>query len=253
MIYKTTSYKQVVTKVQRDFNLTGSNWIPAAIEWIGEALGEIGTHAHLERLSCELTSYNHRIPLPCNHESTLAVEYYGHNLNKGGSLRYGKFGNNTLYKTYNEEAFPLPDLETNEIDYQEVLPGFSTAGAYYLENPDYIITSFECGPIILHYQGYKLDEDGFPVVPDSSEHREALAFYILYKYLSRGNKHTVWNVADARAEWIRYKCKAQNAYKMPDIQDLERFTNMWSRIVRDNFAGDKFFEGTEQKDYNFGI
>lgn len=254
MIYKTTSYKQVITKVQRDFNLAGSSWIPAAIEWIGEALAETGTHAHLERVSCRLKAVNHRIPLPCNHESTLAVEYMGANLNKGGSLRYGKFANDHLIVDgYNRDAFPLVDLDTNEVVNQRILPGAISSGEYYLENPDYIITSFECGEIILHYQGYKLDADGFPAVPDSAEHREALAFYILYKYLSRGNKHTTWNVSDARAEWIRFKCKAQNAFKMPDIQDLERFTNMWSRIVRDNFTGDKFFEGSEQKDYNLGI
>lgn len=254
MIYKTTSYKQVVTRVQRDFNLTGSNWIPAAIEWIGEGLAEIGTHAHLERLSCRLTSHNHRIPLPCNHESTLAVEYHGINLNKGGTLRYGKFPNSDpTQRGYDKEAFPLVDLDTHEIEYQQTLPDFCAEREYYLENPDYIITSFECGEIILHYQGYKLDEEGFPVVPDSPEHREALAFYILYKYLSRGNKHTVWNVGDARNEWIRYKCKAQNAFKMPDIQDLQRFTNMWSRIVRDNFTVEKFFQGSEQKDYNINI
>ncbi len=254
MIYKTTSYKQVVTKVQRDFNLTGGNWVAATPEWIGECLSEIGNHAHLERLSCELEVVNHRVPYPCNLESTLAIEYNGFNLKKGGSLRAGSFG-----KPYVSEdgfyggVFPLVDPDTNVSTDQDVVSTGRYTENYYMENPDYIITSFECGTITLHYQGYKLDEDGMPVVPDSSEHREALAFYILYKYLSRGNQHKVWGVRDAYEMWVKYKAKAQNMAKFPDIQSMERFTNMWVRMKADHFLNSKFFESSEHHQQNFNV
>lgn len=252
MVYKTTTYKQVITRVQRDFNLTGTNWIPAAIEWIGEALCEIGTHAHLERLSCELEVVSHRTPLPCNHESTLAVEFENTNLQKSGSIRYGKSEKFPLNNNgFNGDSFPL--VIDNQMVNQDVKLVNSSYGQYYMENPDYIITSFETGTIVLHYQGYKLDEEGFPAVPDSVEHREALSFYILYKYLSRGNQHKVWDIAKAYEMWVKYKGKASNRARYPDIQSMERFTNMWSRIVMDKYAANKFFEDSSNKQSNFNI
>ena len=42
MVYNTTSIKEVIAKIFRDFRPEQSNWIHDAYEWIGEALEYIG-------------------------------------------------------------------------------------------------------------------------------------------------------------------------------------------------------------------
>lgn len=252
MIYKTTSYKTIISKVGRDFGLTGANWIPNAIEWLGEGLDAIGHHVGLEKKSCKLRSFNHRVAYPCGHESTLFLEYRAQKLPRGGSHSYGKFEQTPFSQGngFNDNAFPLvTDGVTTDTTIQIINNAF---GQYYLENPDYIITSFECDEFILHYQAYLLDEEGFPKIPDSNYHREALAFYILYKYLSRGNKHPVWDIKSALGMWNDYRGKAQNRAMFPDIGHMDRFKHMWCRIVFDHNLPNQFFRTSEdtQSIYN---
>lgn len=224
MIYKTTSYKTVIAKVNRDFALTGTSWVNPAIEWIGDGLDGIGHHCGLEKHSCVLEAYNHRVDLPCDLESILFVEYRGARLRVGGSKRF--------------------DLQ-NHVD--------NHTGDYFLENPDYLMTSFECGEITLHYQRYLVDEDGMPKVPDSNFHREALAFFILYKWLGRGNKHPTWDVKSALDMYKEYAHKARNKSKFPSIQQMDRFKNMWARVKFDHSLPDNFFGSAESTQHLFNV
>lgn len=251
MIYKTTSFKVIISKVNRDFNLTGTSWINSAIEWMGEGLDDIGHHVGLEKLSCVLTSDNHKALYPCNHESTLFLEYCGRKLPKGGTKSFGKFTHVTGGSSFNEDSFPLV-IDTTTVN-QDVVTVNNAYGQYYLENPDYIITSFESDEFILHYQGYVLDEEGFPRIPDSPYHREALAFYILYKYLSRGNKHPVWDIKSSFDMFKDYRHKARNRAKFPDLGSADRFRNMWCRIVTTHDLPDRFFGTSENTQQLFNV
>lgn len=251
MIYKTTSFKVIISKVNRDFNLTGTSWINSAIEWMGEGLDDIGHHCGLEKLSCLLTSANHKALYPCNHESTLFLEYGGQRLAKGGTKSYGKFVHPTGTISFDDKAFPL--IIDGDTVSQDIVVVNSAFGQYYLENPDYIVTSFESDTFVLHYQGYVLDEEGFPRIPDSPYHREALAFYILYKYLSRGNKHPVWDIKSSFDMFKDYRHKARNRAKFPDLGDADRFRNMWCRIVADPNLSNKFFGSAENTQHLYNV
>ena len=267
MIYKTRSIKEVIAKIGRDFNLTGTSWILNSYEWIGEALQEIGTHSGLERKSIILESHNHRCPLPCDHESTIDIEYRGRRLSKGHTQKFSEFtpirsenifgavlsNVDTYDGCINKGVAPdntIPYIVQNNLQQPPIEYGERD---YYQDNPDYIITSFEEDCFTLHYQAYLLDSEGLPIIPDSPEFREALEFYVLYKYLSRGNKHVVWDMKSAYDMWIKYKGKAQNRAKYPDIQSMESFKNMWVRIIKIPREADTFFKGSEDQEYIYNI
>jgi hypothetical protein len=44
-----------------------------------------------------------------------------------------------------------------------------------------IITSFEKGEISVYYLGIKLDDEGFPMIPDTIRYSDALVWYVLMK------------------------------------------------------------------------
>lgn len=250
--YKTTSYKTVIAKVIRDFNMTGNNWKSDSIEWIGEVIRAIGFHAGFEKKSCDIMINNHKCTYPCDFESLLMIEYLGNRLPESSTQRYERFDRPTLGDpSFNEDAFPL--LIGGTPVYQDVVNVSLVNGEYYIRNPDYIITSFPKGKITLHYQAYVTDEEGFPKVPDTYEVMECMAFYIMYKWLSKGNLHPAWNLQMVKMEYERFLGKAENRMYFPNIDKMDQFTNMWTRTVFDAYSPEKFYSGLENNQEIFGI
>jgi hypothetical protein len=250
---KTVSYKQVLSKVDRDFGISPMNWKSMGIEWIGDALSAIGHSCDTEMVSCPVKVTNHRAPFPCNLANLLGIEYHGYKLPLSGTHKASDLSFTSVTQdpyNYSMQGFNRIDDEggTPELTYANIqaLPP-SIGNQYYMLNPDYIITSFETDTIVIHYEGFVLDDEGYPKIPDSIEHKEALSWYILYKWLSRGNKHNTWGIKDAFQMWEKYLVQAQNQTAFPSIAEQERFTNMWCRIAMDNYEPDKFYKGAEQR------
>lgn len=258
MTYKTVSYKTIFSKVNRDFGISLMNMKSDAIEWIGEALQDIGHNADTEMLSCPMKVTNHRAPFPCNLDAILAIEYNGQKLPRSGSHRTSHQVTDPYKRDMNEFSWMGTVVDSNNMAssqtfYANLIALPNSINHSYMLNPDYIITSFDEGDIVIHYRGYVLDEEGYPKIPDSKEHSEAIAFYILYKWLSRGNTHSVWRLADVYQMWIKLLGQASNKGGFPDIGDQERFTNMWVRVARDNYEPDRFYRGTELRQNILGL
>lgn len=247
---KTVSYKQVLSKVDRDFGISPMNWKSMGIEWIGDALSAIGHSCDTELISCIVKVTNHRAPFPCNLATLLGIEYHGYKLPLSGTHKASDQASVMVTQdpyNYSMQGFNYTN-NTPLLLYAnlQTLPS-SVGNQYYMLNPDYIITSFESDTIVVHYEGFVLDDEGYPKIPDSIEHKEALSWYILYKWLSRGNKHNTWGIKDAFQMWEKYLVQAQNQTAFPSIAEQERFTNMWCRIALDNYQPDKFYKGSEQR------
>jgi len=247
---KTVSYKQVLSKVDRDFGISPMNWKSMGIEWIGDALSAIGHSCDTELISCPVKITNHRAPFPCNLATLLGIEYHGYKLPLSGTHKASDQASVMVTQdpyNYSMQGFNYTN-NTPLLLYAnlQTLPS-SVGNQYYMLNPDYIITSFETDTIVVHYEGFVLDDEGYPKIPDSIEHKEALSWYILYKWLSRGNKHNTWGIKDAFQMWEKYLVQAQNQTAFPSIAEQERFTNMWCRIALDNYEPDKFYKGSEQR------
>lgn len=266
MVYKLVSYKTILSKVERDFGISTMNNRASFIEWIGEALQDIGHHADTEMISCPVKVTDFRCPLPCNFDSLLAVEYRGSKLSLSGSVRSSVKSRSSVNTV--DMRYPLEWVSTSSdgtvvltedgnIQSQTYYANVSqlpvTYSHFYMMQPDYLVFSMDEAEVILHYRGFVLDEEGFPKVPDTKQHAEAIAWYCLYKWLSSGNTHSVLKFADAYQMWIKNLGKASNRAVFPDLAQQERFTSMWVRLVRDNYAPDKFYKDTEQRQNIRGI
>ena len=242
MIIKTTSYKSIQQKIDQDFGLQSNNWKDSSVEWMGDALGQIGCHAGYKNYFITLKVRNHKVEIPCFLTEIHLVEYRGIPLRFNNGQRKGNFRPLFYSSNYFGTTFSYVNLVTGET--KEI----KNEGKFvYIENEycdiisDYITTSFEEGEINVYGIGYNLDEELLPRIPDSPYIREALAFFILYKWLGRGNKHITWDVKSAYDMWIRYRFKAQNEAIFPTIQEMDAFANMWNRIVPDRSAPNSFF------------
>ena len=111
---------------------------------------------------------------------------------------------------------------------------FRRNGKYFQEGTDYIIiTSRE---VKTYYDEY-YDCD-VPYVYDNGILLEALSYYILYKYLSRGSKHQVYSLAsnspitNPYLQWEKLKSKAIASVRN-DIYNDEGWRNFFYNATFD--------------------
>lgn len=218
MIYKNVSCKAIIAKVYRDFNPSHSGWVGNAIEWIGEGLQQIGTHIALETTTFDLEVKEFRVKIPCKADSIQAIEYECRKLPRNNAVNF------------NDNCKCVRDLETHP-------------NASYSLNPNYIRTSFEEGSIKVHGLSIPVDNDGYPMIPDEYNTKEALSWYVMMKMISRGYKHHLFSYKDAYEFWQDMYPSAQNAIIAPDPDTYERFKAMWSNPIIDPNWAENFFGG----------
>lgn len=261
MIYKTISSQAIIQKVFRDLKPADTSWTTDAVEWIGEALDFIGFHAGFEKRVKEVTIENFRGEIPCDLYQLMAVEYEGMPLVYGTDLTaYDQDRTTSMTPESNSSTSTVARFETTPGTIQNSPTGQSTfkqtkttmnrsqSSDYYVINPNYIVTSFEEGTVKLHYDGYPLDDCGFPLIPDNIYYKQALEWYIIRQMLMGGYKNENFNWQIADQQWKRYCVAAQNDAAYPSIDKMESFKNMWVRLVPNINAHSDFFMGNQTQE-----
>ncbi len=80
-----------------------------------------------------------------------------------------------------------------------------------------------------------------------------MAFYIMYKWLSKSNTHSSWTMKDCKMEYERFLGKAENRMYYPNIDEMDKFASMWCKMVPDVSNSDNFFNGQENSQEIFNI
>lgn len=219
---RSISSQGIIGEVIRDFRIKNTDWLGDAVDWIGEAVRAIGYHTGFEKKSKICQVKGHVVEIPYDFEKLLELYYNGLKLHIGGDTTGFSLADNTT-------EFPVGGIN------------------YYTTNFDKIAVSFEQGEVTMFYTAFPLDCDGFPMVVDTYKYKEALKWYLVKNFLAQGNKHPVFSYQDAEQRFERFKDKAANEAKMPSIDKLERFTNMWTRIKFNPHLGSDSFKQGELK------
>lgn len=194
------SSKRIVAKVERDFAIPfTAGDVSNIVEWIGEALSQMGMNAGLKKTVCEKTVENYRAMFPCTVEAITSI-------------------------THNDLVVDV--VQPTTFDFAR---GSANRMVYF--NFPYIECNFSNTKIKIHYLTFDVCPDGFPNIPDNGFVEEALHFYILKKMLSRGYRHPVFDWYKAEELWRDMYPKAQNSVKMPSIMSMEQFTKVWTSLV----------------------
>lgn len=143
----------------------------------------------------------------------------------------------------------LPCDFLNEISVRDNCEAYrSTTDTFYLKHTNctdasykiqgrYIISSKENTPIQISYKAFRLDKDGFPMIPDDESLKEALELYIKKKQftklfdqqkisqqvLQQTQQDYAWAVGQASASLVRVS---------PD--EMESIANVWSMLLLRN-------------------
>lgn len=251
-------------RVGKMFGLNDSNWRADALDWIGEAIGFIGYHVGFkeEDIILKVSSYRCLIPKVVN--SIDWIEYRGVHLPLGVDKsdyayirrKEGERNNILNYQETLELSKEIDRLNAlREMDLTDdvanaiqdsirkinMYVGTGKLAAhgvnnfshhfYNLDGP-YIKTSFESGTICVRSNCFMLADNGYPLIVNTQKYLEAVSWHLQARALLSGKSHPVLKYADAEERAELWRARAQNEGKMPGIDNLERFTNRWTSLMR---------------------
>lgn len=232
MIYNSVSVKQILSKLYRDLKPNNTSWESDAIEWIGEALSFIGvTHGFVEKV-VELKVKDNRTPLPADFYTLKAVYYEDTLLPYGRPSAKGHDIDEAIYIAPKDQVLEHSNFQMTRYG-SRLYKNINPDGEYYTIVPGYIQTSFEKGTIHIVYDGWDVDEDGFPMIPDSPFYSSAIQWYIIRQMMLGGYKHPVpdFTFQYVDAKWEQDCLRAQNDGMYPSEDRVRRFNEMWVNLM----------------------
>lgn len=199
------------------------------VEWIGEAMHHIKAYPTLQQKVVTLDVEMHRVELPTD---LAQIKQVARTRDNGKTLEV---------MTYNASSFPQA-LHTRDSPNK-----FSrNSENRYIINVNYIETNFEEGQIVLAYMAFPVDDDGYPMVPDEVSFDEAAKWYIALRMAEGGWRHPGGlDYTAIESRWHHYCAQARQKIKMPNIDQYQKFLEMWVRLVPDYTRHQFAFEDTD--------
>ena len=217
------SIQRIIGKVDNDFNLSESDWIPRVGSWVIDALSQLKV-LPMEKKRREL-EVSERIALfPCEITASELKVYdkYGNEIANGSDSKCG-CRQSTIPSTGGlHETIGVTDTSAKDSASSTILAEVVSNPQdhkFYLQGNS-IELNFDTDKIIVESLEVATYHDDYydcevPYVYDNGTLLEALAWYILFKYLSRGSKHPVYSLTSPNqftnpfAQWRMLKTKAK--------------------------------------------
>lgn len=199
------SSKRVINKIERMFGLKDDNWIPEAIEAIGDTMAYLQCNALVRKVTVDKEIVDHKVALPCDAEYIVNVMC---------------------------GDFKLHMIQPTRFDIQNPVGDDYPYDQGYYDGP-YLKTTFETGTVTFHYYKFDADEDGFPMIPNSEQLFEACAWNFMRYRTLKGIPHPTANYQMCEQQWELYSWRANNDLKFPGIENQEQFNRMWASMVHD--------------------
>ena len=239
-IKRRISIQRLVGKVDNDFNLSESDWIPRVGAWVIDALSQLKV-LPMEKKRREL-EVSERIALfPCEiTASELRVfDKYGNEIANGADSKC-ECPKSTIPSTGGQEQTiavvnPAGYDSASSTVLARVVPN-PQGHLFYLQGNN-IELNFDTDKIFVESLEVATYHDDYydcevPYIYDNGTLLEALSWYILFKYLSRGSKHPVYSLTSPSpytnpfAQWTLLKSKAKTSV----LNDMSKDTDGWNNF-----------------------
>lgn len=187
--------QRLVGKIDNDFNISESDWIPRVAAWVIDALS-IMKVLPMERKHRTLEVSNKIAQFPCALNSTelKVFDEYGNEIKEYDANK--DCSNNKASSCCNNIAV----IDTsNPTGNKFMRVGNVITSKNYVLDGDQIILNFNADNIeVESFEVATYHDDYYdcevPYIYDDGLLLEALSWYVLFKYLSRGSKHPVYDL-----------------------------------------------------------
>lgn len=220
------SLQRLIGKVDNDFNIPESDWIGRAAAWTIDGLSQLNV-LPLEYKTRKLEVSERIAQFPCMLNAR-DIKVYD---NKGCEIPNLKDNNCSCNKPVRQETLSVIDnTNTTGINYMQTVNVVNRENNNFVIDGNNIELNFDTDYITVkslevatYYDEYYDCE--VPYIYDNGNLLEALAWYILFKYLSRGSKHPVFDLKSNNpatnpfVQWNSWRLKAINSVKSQLFKD----------------------------------
>lgn len=230
--------ERLIGKIDNDFNISESDWIPRVAAWTIDALSQMQV-LPMEKKRRKLEVSERIAQFPCCLNATELKVY-----DKNGCEIPALTQDNSCCNKNNTSSYSgtqiavIDDSNKSGVNFMRVGNLINQAlGRNFVLSGNNIELNFDTDEIEVetyetatYYDEYYDCE--VPYIYDNGTLLEALAWYVLFKYLSRGSKHPVYDlkstnsVTNPYTQWVVLKPKATTAVKIA----LSRDTNGWNNF-----------------------
>ncbi len=260
MQYSFSSLRGVISKVVRNTKLQDASFIPDIHEWLYEAMEMLYVEQSLVGASQKLQIHFHKAKLPCGLVWLDAVEYGGFRLPEGGGVRpaaaHKSFPATADAALFTTNVTTVESVE-NHVNYITKLEQVNllpcNPNQYYFTEGGVLSTSFENGEITVYYRTVATDEDGFPLIPDNVNYKQALYWYTRAMMIGAGYEDKQFSFDKCMAYFEQvYGPRAIAELRLPSPDQMERRVNNFVRFLPNSGYYESFFDGgSREKMYDF--
>lgn len=232
-IKKQVQLSRLIGKVDNDFNLSESDWIPRVGAWVTDALSQMKClPMERKRRTLEVSSRIATFPCELNTTELKVFDNRGCEipaLNSNNQCGCSELGT----KNPNSEIAIFDSENKSGVNTMEVANIVTASNRNFVVAGNNIELNFDTDSIIVEsYEVATYYDEYFdcevPYIYDNGKLLEALSWYILFKYLSRGSKHTVYSltspnpVTNPFTQWNTLRPKAEMSVKIDLAKETER-------------------------------
>jgi hypothetical protein len=255
------SFREIIERVYMDnqyrFEVPTADmatWIAACLNLIGYVdQYEAKVTGFKEHTPFDITNYRGELPCGVYKVRQVAVD---------GVVAFPS--NNSFHHLLDGKCCGLDDLSTTingDIFVDNFGNSFNTAlgtrhrsvPMTYTLNDNFITLSEKIGKVCLSYWGLKVDDEGYPMIPDNESYKELVKWYLTHKLDYIG-----WRDGSVRREvfeyteqqYLWYAGQSSNAAKMPGEAEMEGLKNQLLRTlpqINDFSSFSKFSQVPEQR------
>lgn len=217
---------RLIGKIDNDFNISESDWIPRVAAWTIDALSQMKV-LPMERKKRTLEVSDRIAQFPCclNATELRVYDKYGCEISALNAYK-DSCGCSSSRNNSSQEIAIIDDTNKTGVNFMKVaqVVDNNSNKNYVLQgnnielNFDTDIITVETYEVATYYDEYYQCE--VPYIYDDGLLLEALAWYCLFKYLSRGSKHPVYDLKSNSAvtnpfiQWNTLRPKAAASVKI---------------------------------------
>lgn len=229
--------QRLIAKIDNDFNISESDWIPRVAAWTIDALSQMQV-LPMERKRRKLEVSNRIAQFPCtiNAKELKVFDKNGCEISELNSNN--SCGCNSSRKNIPQEIAIIDDTNKTGINFMQVGRVVSSNSHNFVLDGNNIELNFDTDEIEVEtYETATYFDDYYqcdvPYIYDNGLLLEALAWYVMFKYLSRGSKHTVYSLTTNNQylnpfiQWQLLKPKAAASVKIALKKNNEGWNNFF--------------------------
>ena len=215
--------QRLIGKIDNDFNISESDWIPRVAAWVIDALSQMKV-LPMEKKRRELEVSDKIAQFPCALNAT-ELKVFDSNGNEIPEYdREKQCGCNATHSSTGEQIAITNPNAVNGWETVQIADVVNPSGRNFIINGNCIELNFNTDKIeVESYEVATYHDDYYdcecPYIYDDGLLLEALAWYVMFKYLSRGSKHPIYDlksnnpVTNPFTQWNTLRPKAAASVK----------------------------------------